>query len=281
MMLNSNPALQLRLAAALPILLPFHLCCHESNRQQNMTQQQKKHATHCPPVSSDRYRQLSCSGNDSARLVQQRVVSVADAVSALLEPTPIAPDRITVVKKVDIDRILMRNAASRLPPPSTTSIIHSMAPIDTERLACMASGGRMFSGEIDCPSAALLPTSTTVTFDDETLLHSLGTQGMASTEASDTGPSSIPNLMNSSCHAQATRKGHREKWNARYQDLVEFRRRTGHCLVPLEYQENPPLAHWIKRQRCQYSKRHRVIKMICASQAHFCTHFLTLIDNPF
>jgi hypothetical protein len=43
------------------------------------------------------------------------------------------------------------------------------------------------------------------------------------------------------------------QWNARFEDLVAFRNKYGHCLVPLTWPENPGLAHWIKRQRYQYS----------------------------
>jgi hypothetical protein len=48
------------------------------------------------------------------------------------------------------------------------------------------------------------------------------------------------------------RESHLEKWSQRYQDLLNFMRENGHCLVPLEYAPNPTLAHWVKRQRCQY-----------------------------
>mmetsp|Transcript_5056 Transcript_5056/g.14766 ORF Transcript_5056/g.14766 Transcript_5056/m.14766 type:complete len:640 (+) Transcript_5056:249-2168(+) len=48
---------------------------------------------------------------------------------------------------------------------------------------------------------------------------------------------------------------HIEKWNLRYRDLLNFKEQFGHCLVPLESPENPPLAHWVKRQRCQWKLR--------------------------
>jgi Helicase associated domain len=43
------------------------------------------------------------------------------------------------------------------------------------------------------------------------------------------------------------------QWTARFEDLVAFRNKYNHCLVPLTWPENPGLAHWIKRQRYQYS----------------------------
>ena len=50
-------------------------------------------------------------------------------------------------------------------------------------------------------------------------------------------------------------KSHSEKWCQRFEDLVQFRKEHGHCLVPLDWPENPPLAHWIKHQRCQYKAK--------------------------
>ena len=43
-----------------------------------------------------------------------------------------------------------------------------------------------------------------------------------------------------------------EQWSARYQDLIEFRKERGHCLVPHKWKGNPELAQWVKRQRYQY-----------------------------
>ena len=44
-------------------------------------------------------------------------------------------------------------------------------------------------------------------------------------------------------------------WMERYSELVDFKRHHGHCLVPNNYKENPPLAEWVKRQRYQYKLR--------------------------
>jgi hypothetical protein len=38
-----------------------------------------------------------------------------------------------------------------------------------------------------------------------------------------------------------------EKWNERYQQLVDFHRIHGHSVVPYHYKECPPLAWWVKR----------------------------------
>mmetsp|Transcript_10683 Transcript_10683/g.25828 ORF Transcript_10683/g.25828 Transcript_10683/m.25828 type:complete len:271 (+) Transcript_10683:182-994(+) len=54
----------------------------------------------------------------------------------------------------------------------------------------------------------------------------------------------------------STSKSHSEKWNQRFQDLAKFRSKHGHCLVPLDWPENPALAHWIKHQRGQHKAKH-------------------------
>jgi hypothetical protein len=40
-----------------------------------------------------------------------------------------------------------------------------------------------------------------------------------------------------------------KKWNERYEQLVEFKRNTGSCLVPQRYQENASLGTWVNTQR--------------------------------
>jgi hypothetical protein len=43
-----------------------------------------------------------------------------------------------------------------------------------------------------------------------------------------------------------------ELWSERFQDLLRFREKFDHCLVPHTWDENLPLAQWVKRQRYQY-----------------------------
>jgi hypothetical protein len=42
------------------------------------------------------------------------------------------------------------------------------------------------------------------------------------------------------------------QWTEKFEELCLYRQRFGHCLVPHTYQENLPLARWVKRQRYQY-----------------------------
>eukprot|EP00980_Cylindrotheca_fusiformis_P020583 scaffold7641_cov115-Cylindrotheca_fusiformis.AAC.29 len=52
-----------------------------------------------------------------------------------------------------------------------------------------------------------------------------------------------------------TTTSHCEKWKNKFRDLVQFRRKYGHCLVPLNWPQNPGLSHWIKHQRFQYKAK--------------------------
>ena len=40
-----------------------------------------------------------------------------------------------------------------------------------------------------------------------------------------------------------------ETWMNRYKELVDFKRKFGHCFVPNNYHENDSLGRWVKRQR--------------------------------
>jgi hypothetical protein len=42
------------------------------------------------------------------------------------------------------------------------------------------------------------------------------------------------------------------QWSEKFEELCQYREKTGHCLVPHTYNENLSLARWVKRQRYQY-----------------------------
>jgi Helicase associated domain len=43
-----------------------------------------------------------------------------------------------------------------------------------------------------------------------------------------------------------------ERWQERYDELVQYRSEFGDCLVPHNWNQNTPLAQWVKRQRYQF-----------------------------
>ncbi|CAB9518487.1 helicase [Seminavis robusta] len=54
---------------------------------------------------------------------------------------------------------------------------------------------------------------------------------------------------NSNTHA--TRKD--TLWQKRYEELMQFQKRQGHCRVPLSYKENTSLAGWVNNQRSLFA----------------------------
>lgn len=46
-----------------------------------------------------------------------------------------------------------------------------------------------------------------------------------------------------------------QQWNDHFQELLNFRKQTGHCNVPQHTHKNPKLSRWVKRQRYQYKLR--------------------------
>ena len=42
------------------------------------------------------------------------------------------------------------------------------------------------------------------------------------------------------------------QWEVRYRTLRRYRKQYGHCLVPYNWEIDPSLAQWVKRQRYQY-----------------------------
>ncbi len=47
---------------------------------------------------------------------------------------------------------------------------------------------------------------------------------------------------------------HNSAWEEKLSDLNEFKKMTGHCRVPKEYPENPPLGSWVSKQRKLFNK---------------------------
>lgn len=45
-----------------------------------------------------------------------------------------------------------------------------------------------------------------------------------------------------------------KQWTERFRELCDFKNEKGHCNVPHNYDKNPALARWVKRQRHQYKR---------------------------
>ena len=49
----------------------------------------------------------------------------------------------------------------------------------------------------------------------------------------------------------------KDLWNMRYEALVDFKNRKGHCLVPKVYPEDRQLSYWVFRQRGLYTNKNK------------------------
>jgi uncharacterized protein YbgA (DUF1722 family) len=43
-------------------------------------------------------------------------------------------------------------------------------------------------------------------------------------------------------------------WHEQYQKLVEFKRKTGHCIVPSKYEQDKSLGKWVGNQQQRHAK---------------------------
>lgn len=75
-----------------------------------------------------------------------------------------------------------------------------------------------------------------------------------SAESNPEGPTtpSIPTDQSTKNGVKRFKPFHEEKWNVHLEQLRDFKKMHGHCLVPHTFPENQHLARWVKRQRRQY-----------------------------
>jgi hypothetical protein len=106
---------------------------------------------------------------------------------------------------------------------------------------------------------------STLSFEEQKEIATVINESLASTDIKASGPNhskdQIPSDIRSSSpsispvsQAQSTRfkPFHERKWNEQLEELRDFKRKYGNCLVPHTFDENPHLARWVKRQRRQY-----------------------------
>lgn len=195
-----------------------------------------------------------------------------------LEPTPIGPSGIDVVDRISLETSpLVRekdvDATIKCLGPLIANL--QMLPLQNEEGMDGATSAGLSSASHKQNRSERAPyeladATTTTTYEEEyvvilndltTSAHSLPSsirpeRRISSTEISFDDLSIASSTNSRADSVVALRQSQTDKWNQRYQELVEFRERHGHCLVPLNFPENPTLAHWIKRQRYQYSQKY-------------------------
>ena len=144
-------------------------------------------------------------------------------------------------------------APGRLLQTPLNEMIHANPPFVPERLA--------ISGGFDTTTSRSLPTpnstaSSSVQQAVTTTTRSPTKQGKrpSSSPSRATSTGSVASRGTSSSNSKG-HSSHKEAWDHHFQALVEFRKKHGHCRVPDRYPENPSLAGWVRRQRCDYQQR--------------------------
>lgn len=143
--------------------------------------------------------------------------------------------------------------------PSQNAFSHSdfarggtITPESSTKVARNESNSKdILSPQIETPIKTLSSTEANLS-DGTELVHNV-TPDTRSKNAHD-------NISLSSTQGTETKRFkpfHEEKWNIHLEELIEFKRKNGHCLVPHTYPPNPHLARWVKRQRRQYKLKMR------------------------
>ncbi|MCH8243595.1 MAG: helicase associated domain-containing protein, partial [Planctomycetes bacterium] len=61
------------------------------------------------------------------------------------------------------------------------------------------------------------------------------------------------------------RTGSDQKWDAKFDDLVAYKHKFGHCDVPYSFKDDPALGHWVYDQRrigCgQYYRKGKLMEL--------------------
>jgi hypothetical protein len=147
-----------------------------------------------------------------------------------IEPTPISNTNIKVVKEIPLTSV------PGLQHSSYASIMRSFL-VDSKQEKEKWFHDNCYNSDDGVATVGGSGGSSGVGGDDDGEEEDETTTSLAS--SSDDSDSKL-------------RPGHLEQWNIRYQELVDFKHKFKHCLVPLQWPENTGLAHWVKRQRHQY-----------------------------
>lgn len=159
-----------------------------------------------------------------ARPLQFPSVISADQ-SPQIEPTPIDPNRMIPVEKIPL----------------------SAAPWHSDK-TFLASLRDLLKEETNQPCFSF-PTSGKFNFPSKSdLIRSRETSDTSAMDNESSSGGSVP----SASQSGFLRLNQLEQWNQRFKELVAFREEFCHCLVPLNWPNNPSLAHWVKRQRHQH-----------------------------
>ena len=185
----------------------------------------------------------------------------------MLTPTPIKQDSIQVVKDVQFGSLWQPNEPLAtdllkflLPMNTTTSGVHKEEQDHHQQDKFLLHQG-LAPYESSDPNLMMMSSMSSLDVDDFMMNDTrMKSEPVRSTSSSNVTPKkkqkqqqqglSSESPSTSATGASACYK--EEQWNERYQELVEYTKINGHCLVKHQWSKNRPLAQWVKRQRYQY-----------------------------
>ncbi|KAL3926980.1 MAG: hypothetical protein SGBAC_013265 [Bacillariaceae sp.] len=148
-----------------------------------------------------------------------------------LQPTPINPEGIVPVNRVSI-QATQWNLDNK-----SIEYLQGLSASKTSKFAAIANPV--------IPALPAIPNEASRPFGAIAIPSQASKPPVAPSSSSKTEVTSYPD-------AALLRQKQVDQWNARYAELLGFRKEHGHCLVPLRYQPNKALSNWVKRQRYQY-----------------------------
>lgn len=167
-----------------------------------------------------------------------------------LEPTPLGPSG--VLRVVDEVSEFTLNSLSSYIDLLRPLILQPSKEGLQQELAAADKKVAHFNAKQQYPAPDLHEAHAQAQQTDEDLVMLEVTDSGSSAGEQETPSSASTSSIDEHTEMARFRSTQLEQWWDRCDDLVNFRLRFGHCIVPLEWRENPSLSHWIKRQRCQH-----------------------------
>ena len=189
-------------------------------------------------------------GYDTMEAVFRTVEETLEPFENVLDPTPINTQSIQIVDNVGL--------SSWSPDQQRTIATFASLWRKQQSLSLPSSSTTIYEAERSMPPKLCYEGELNRKIDT-TFGRSLEELVMADTKLIPPKIDCTPTVMLSSDSSNKLSFRYRpykqDLWNDRFQDLKKFQKLHGHCLVPNNWEENPPLAQWVKRERYQYKLR--------------------------
>ena len=210
--------------------------------------------------------------------ISQKAAISDESISRIPEPTPIASHGVSVVERIQLkdtplfrDEQLWKNlspllnamkqkSTSQLPSSSSNSMqMARPSPVDFTMSAAAPSRNLKTAKQPTPAEFAIGVSALSHNQPGDAIQQVITESSYACSEENELstkedftedGSDSVDS--EASANLKKFRPYQFEQWHERFQELEEFKQKHGHCLVPVRWKENLPLALWVKRQRYQY-----------------------------